>query len=153
MDLDLLRHQHLLRRRIHANQHQIFDLCRRKWVGETPEELVRQLLVLHFIHDAAYPQEKIAIEKSIPVHGTQRRFDIVIYTSSFTPWLVVECKRPEVSLDLTVQQQILAYHHQLQCPYLLLTNGMKTVIYHFEHSTQSFHLLTSLPEYHPHELV
>ncbi len=102
----------------------VFDPIRKIWVTLTPEEHVRQLLLCYFIQQMHYPTGLIAVEKTIIISGKRRRFDMVVYErNSHQPWLLVECKAPEVPVSDATLQQLLHYHSQLQCSYWMLSNG------------------------------
>ena len=53
----------------------------------------------------------------------KKRFDILVYNSSHQPWLMVECKAPQVSLNELVLQQVLRYNLSTPVDYLIITNG------------------------------
>jgi hypothetical protein len=72
---------------------------------------------------AQVPAALIAVEKQLPVGDRQRRFDIVVYTRHWQPWLLVECKAMEVPLTEAVLQQALAYRSSLPAGLLLISNG------------------------------
>ena len=57
------------------------------------------------------------------------RADIVVYDRRAHPVMVVECKRPEVTLDQDVVDQALRYNQQLDVKYIAITNGPKTFIF------------------------
>lgn len=106
-------------------QTQVFDPVRRKWLVLTPEEHVRQLLLLHLTGPMQYPKPLIAVEKSLDFGHIRLRFDAVVYEREHhQPWMLVECKAPDILLDDSVLQQLLRYHSQMPgCRYWLVTNG------------------------------
>lgn len=73
-----------------------------------------------------YPIGLIAVEKQLTLNNLRKRFDIVIYNREHQPWMLVECKAPEVPITDSVLQQLLQYHNNLQCSYWLVTNGHQT---------------------------
>jgi len=106
------------------NKPRVFDPVRKKWFVLTPEEHVRQLLLHHLIFVLQYPVALIAVEKGLLVGTRRKRFDIVVYNRlTHRPWMLVECKSPEVPLSAATLQQLLDYHNKLQCAYWLLSNG------------------------------
>lgn len=124
---------------------EIFDIVRRKWVANTPEEWVRQHVVHTLIYQMKYPLELIQIEGSITLNRMNRRCDIVIYNQEAKPVLIVECKRPNVSLTQKVIDQICRYNLVLQVPYLYLTNGLQHLILRADLQQQQLHQLPNLP--------
>lgn len=101
----------------------VFDPVRKKWLVLTPEEHVRQYLLHYFIHNMQYPAPLIAVEKKILVNGIEKRFDIAVYNRNHQPWLLVECKAPEVPVTDVTLHQLLRYNNHLQCSYWLVSNG------------------------------
>ncbi len=125
---------------------QVFDPVRKKWIVLTPEEHVRQYLIAYITEQLKYPLSLIAVEKQIIVGGLSKRFDIVVYNREHTPWLLAECKAPEVEITDRALNQLLQYHNKLQCRYWLLCNGHQV----FCADTQEGHeikWIESLPAY------
>lgn len=122
----------------------ILDRIRKKNVILTPEEWVRQNFIRYLTEIKKYPASLMAIEKEIRISERKKRCDIVVYKNTL-PWLVVECKEPEVIIDQKVLEQILAYNMSLKVPYLVLTNGKYT--YGIHSSGNSWSYLTELPDY------
>lgn len=104
----------------------VFDPVRKKWLVLTPEEHVRQYMLQYMIEKAGYPTSLIAIEKKIDCGPVIKRFDIVVYNRNHTPWLLVECKAPEVPIDDKTLQQLLNYQRNLQSSFWLISNGHTT---------------------------
>lgn len=113
-----------LRIKIEDNIRFVWDIVRRKWVQLTPEEHVRQALVHYFVHKMDYPPRLIALEKQIRYGTLNKRYDIVVYDRNHHPWLLAECKAPDVPVNQQTLHQLLQYHSQLSCPYWLLSNGL-----------------------------
>ncbi len=104
----------------------IWDALRKKWLVLTPEEWVRQNMVRHFISVQKYPATLIALEKGLVVNDLKKRFDILVYDAAHSPWMLVECKAPQVPLTEGVLQQVLRYNITIPVPYLIITNGNAT---------------------------
>ncbi|MFM7672088.1 MAG: type I restriction enzyme HsdR N-terminal domain-containing protein [Bacteroidota bacterium] len=105
---------------------EIFDPCRRKWVALTPEEWVRQRLLQQFTEVLQIPAGWIAVEKEIELNGLTKRYDILVHDTSASPWLLVECKAPEIHLGPAVMEQLLRYHIRIPVPFLIISNGEET---------------------------
>ena len=101
----------------------IFDPLRKKWLLLNPEEWVRQNFVQYLIQVKKYPASLIAIEKVLQLGELKKRFDILVYDNDHRPWMMIECKAPEVSLDSSVLYQLLRYNISIPVPYLVITNG------------------------------
>ncbi len=104
----------------------VFDPIRKKWLVLTPEEHVRQYILACLLLRLGYPAALIAVEKQIKLGTRTKRFDIVVYSPAHEPWMLVECKAPEVPVTEATLHQLLNYQQQLQCRYWLLTNGHQT---------------------------
>lgn len=124
----------------------IFDPLRKKWLVLTPEEQVRQYLLQYLIQIKGYPKTLIAVEKKIKVGAMDKRFDIVVYNRHHEPWMLVECKAPEVLIDQATLFQLLNYQRTIQCDYWVMSNGHQ----HFCADARNIHAiswLTDLPLY------
>jgi hypothetical protein len=115
-----------LRLRKVENKTQVFDPIRKKWLVLTPEEHVRQYLLQYLIETLNYPTGLIAVEKKILVGTMAKRFDVVVYDRNHQPWLLAECKAPDIMITETTLHQLLQYQRTTQCRYWLLTNGHQT---------------------------
>ena len=105
---------------------QIYDPIRRLWVKLNPEEWVRQGLIRHFLQKMHYPPNALAVEKKLPGHIRSRRFDLLVFNRRLQPWMLVECKSPEVKINEDTLFQLLDYHRHLPAPYWLLSNGISS---------------------------
>jgi len=105
----------------------IFDAIRKQWLLLTEEEWVRQNFVLYLKEVLHYPPAFIALEKLIHLNELKKRFDILVYNSDHQPWMMVECKEPEVKLSELVLQQLLRYNISVPVTYLVITNGHHTI--------------------------
>jgi len=124
----------------------VFDPIRKKWVVLTPEEHVRQYLIAYLTEVMRYPPALLAVEKTITVEKLARRFDVVAYNRDHQPWLLAECKAPEVPVSETTLRQLLTYQSTVQSSYWLLTNGHQTFCADAR-DTENIKWLNSLPEY------
>lgn len=105
---------------------QIFDPVRRKWVACLPEETVRQLFIQYCIATERCTFNRIGIERKVEVHGLMRRYDLVLFDTTGEPWLLAECKSPDVQITQQTLDQIARYNLSLRVPYLVVTNGIQT---------------------------
>lgn len=115
--------QHDFRYRQQEGVRYIFDFIRKKYVVLTPEEWVRQHILLYLCEVMQYPKGLISVEKEIRINNLKKRYDIVVYDYDHKPWMLIECKEPETTIQESTLQQLLRYHSVLQCPYWMLTNG------------------------------
>lgn len=124
---------------------QVFDSFRKRWVVLTPEEWVRQNMLLYLTGIKKYPAKLIAVEKEISLGELKKRCDIVVYKREGLPWMIVECKEMNVLLNSKTLDQVLRYHITLTASYLVITNG--SYCYGFEKREGQFYEINNLPEY------
>lgn len=146
IELNLLNLREHLQFRQEKGKRYVFDLVRRKWLVSGPEELVRQLLVYYLLLEKGYSKGRIGIEKGLVINGLERRCDVLIYDSFFSPFLLIECKAPKVKIDDAVFRQIAQYNMPLQVPYLMVTNGIVTYCCAMDYQKHSYEFLDELPE-------
>ena len=120
-------------------------LIRRKEILLTPEEWVRQHIIAHLINDLNYPQTLVGVEKAIQYNGLTKRWDIVVFDSDFKPYLLVECKAPNIKLGTNTLQQALSYQHQLNCELIVISNGLETHTWQLNKEKQSLEELDGIP--------
>jgi len=101
----------------------VFDPVRKGWFVLTPEEHVRQHLVYYLTGVLQYPLGMLAVEKKIMVGKMPKRFDIVVYDREHDPWMLIECKAPEVAITEKALHQLLNYQRTIKCRYWVLGNG------------------------------
>ncbi|MCC6752574.1 MAG: type I restriction enzyme HsdR N-terminal domain-containing protein [Saprospiraceae bacterium] len=124
----------------------VFDPVRRKWLVETPEETVRQCLLVWLVR-LGIPGRSIAVERKISIFGRMRRFDVVIYSRDLRPWMLFECKAPGTPLQQEVVEQAGAYNLALQCPYLGISNGSLLLLAEIDFQTRQSHFIPVFPAY------
>lgn len=125
----------------------VFDPVRRKYLVAEKEEVVRQLLILYFTEGKKYPKGKLSVEKLVLVNGTRRRFDLLVYDHQTKPFLLVECKNPEVEINDKVFRQIAAYNLPLKVPFLMVTNGRSNWCCEMDYRSRGYRFLTEVPDY------
>ena len=126
-----------------GNQY-IFDNIRRAWLLLTEEEWVRQNFVGYLVSQLRYPSSVIALEKEIHLNDLKKRFDVLVYNKAHQPWMLIECKEPNVKLSEEVLQQVLRYNISVPVEYIVITNGRTTVGWRKENELT---MLNQLPEW------
>ena len=104
----------------------IFDFIRKQWLLLNEEEWVRQNFIQFLVQELKYPSELIAVEKEIQLGDLKKRFDILVYDRDHNPWMLIECKASEISLDEKVLFQVLRYNISMPANFLVITNGQFT---------------------------
>jgi len=126
---------------------EIFDAFRNKYVVLTPEEWVRQHMLHYIVNEFRYPKNLIGVEVTINRGGKKERADIVVYTSTMEPWMIIECKAAEVELKQHVFDQAARYNLIHGVEYLVITNGLRLMAAEINSEFQSFNFLKELPRY------
>lgn len=125
----------------------IFDVIRKKPVMLTPEEWVRQHIVHFFINTLKYPRSLIKIETGLKYNQLQKRSDVVVYDREGSPWLLLECKAPDLQLNQQVVMQAAVYNATTKAKYVAVSNGMKHVCYETQQDVAEIKLLKEFPEF------
>ncbi len=125
----------------------IFDGIRKKYIVLTPEEWVRQHLIHYFIYHLKYPKSLIGVERGLQYNQLQKRSDIIVFNRSGNPWMIVECKSPEVELDQKSIRQVAVYNSDVKAKYVSVSNGLKHTCYEATKDLKGVVLLKDFPEY------
>lgn len=120
------------------------DPVRRQWVRLTPEEEVRQQLLLHLV-DSGFPVGLLAVERVVPYRGKIWRADIVAFDRQQQPLLLAECKAPSVPIAQDTFDQLARYNASLDAMALLATNGPHTLL--CLKQEKEWHFVDSLPHF------
>lgn len=123
----------------------IYDGIRKKYLLLTPEEWVRQHFINLLTTTYKYPRSMFALETGHKYQTLSKRSDILIFSNAGTPFLLVECKAPEIALNQNVFNQIAQYHHTIRPEYLAVTNGLEH--YCFQSTEQGVVFLDNFPAY------
>lgn len=123
----------------------VWDPLRKKNVALTPEEKVRQWFIVLLRDSMLVPQHMMNSEVSFKFGAKDYRADILVFDRNAKPVMVVECKRPDVSLDQKVIDQTIRYNMVLDVRYIVVTNGEKTFM--FERSGETFQIVKKAPVY------
>lgn len=127
------------------SQIKIFDVVRNKYIVLTPEEWVRQHILHFFILEKKIPKGLIAVEKEIQYNGLAKRFDILVYTKSSQPFLMVECKAPDVEILQSVFDQVASYNKSFIADYIMVSNGLKHFICEYDREKKSYEFVKDFP--------
>lgn len=122
----------------------IFDGIRKKFVVLTPEEWVRQHFINYLTHELLYPKALIKIEGGLHYNQLAKRSDIVVFNRIGKPWMVIECKAPEIEIDTQVALQVSTYNSTLKASYVVITNGLRILCFEMANEIKA---LPELPEY------
>lgn len=114
----------------------MWNPVQKKALKNRPEERVR-LRVIEYLLEAGWSKHRISTEEGITsAHEKKLRTDLICYTHKFEPFLLVECKAGAVKITEKTADQIAHYNHQINAPFLLMTNGRADLWYLFEDEKQ-----------------
>jgi hypothetical protein len=125
----------------------ILDIIRKKYLVLTPEEWVRQNLVLFLVNQKKYPKNLIRVEQKLDGKELFFRSDIVIYDRNGKPKMIIECKAEKVKISQETFEQISKYNFQFKVDFLMITNGVQFYICKMNYENQSYEFLKEIPEY------
>lgn len=107
----------------------VWDAIRKKWLLMAGEEYVRQQLIQYLIQDKNISPGLIAIEKEIRYGDLRKRFDLVVYRNDGKPFILCECKAPNVKITQNTILQISRYNRSVEAPHWLITNGLSIFMF------------------------
>jgi hypothetical protein len=125
----------------------VWDVLRKKFVRNTPEEWVRQHFIHYLINDLNYPVGLMAAEKLVKYNKMSKRCDIVSFTNKLSTLMIVECKAPKIKLTEDTFYQVAKYNFTLKAPLLILTNGLEHIAAHIDLKSNEIKFLERLPTY------
>ncbi|KGE85334.1 type I restriction enzyme HsdR N-terminal domain-containing protein [Phaeodactylibacter xiamenensis] len=146
INIDLLRYKDQLRVKRQADKRLIFDRIRKKWLVLQPEEMVRQLILEYLLQERGYNSNRISMERGLKVNTLDRRFDLLVYDKEVKPYLLIECKAPQVKISQAVFEQVSWYNSSLQVPYLMVTNGRENYCCWMDYEAKSYRFLDAVPD-------
>ena len=147
IEINLMQFKSLLKTRREEDKRYIYDPIRKKWLVLQPEELVRQLVIHYLLEEKNYNRNRINLERGLRVNSLQKRFDLLVYDMEVNPFLLVECKAPQVPISQDVFHQAAIYNMELKVRYLLITNGIETLCCSIDYQKKSVEYLEAVPEY------
>lgn len=124
----------------------IFCPIRKKWLVLTPEEWVRQNVIQFLVQDLNYSLAAINSEVVVNINNLQKRADLIVYKKE-KPFLIVECKAPQIEITQTTFDQIARYNLQLDADYLMVTNGLNHYYCQMDFQNQQYVFLKNIPSY------
>ncbi|MEM1336166.1 MAG: type I restriction enzyme HsdR N-terminal domain-containing protein [Bacteroidota bacterium] len=129
------------------NRIQIFDIIRKKFVVLHPEEWVRQHVIHYLISVKKYPKQHINVEKQLLINGLQKRYDVIVLTTSGKIRILVECKAPGIRLDQDTFDQIARYNLKAAADYMMVTNGIHHIFCQIDHNNEKYTFLPEIPDF------
>jgi hypothetical protein len=125
----------------------IFDGIRKKYIVLTPEEWVRQHFIHYLINELKYPRTLLKVEGGLVYNQLAKRSDIVVFDRDGNPWMLVECKSPDLKLTDSTVRQASVYNSTLRSKYITVTNGLMHFCAEINWVEGKTIMRTSLPAY------
>lgn len=135
------------RTRHDAGALKIFDSLRGIWVALTPEEWVRQHMIRYLVEIKSYPAGLIKVEHALKVNRMKRRADLVVFSKTGIPSMIIECKAPEVKMTQKILDQAARYNITLHVPFLSITNGLQHYCCKIQYHDGKIEVLPDIPEF------
>jgi predicted type IV restriction endonuclease len=129
------------------NKVSIFDEIRKKFIILTPEEWVRQHVVQFLLEEKKYPKSLINVEKVLMVNGLRKRYDVVVFNSDGSIFVLIECKAPAIKIAQATFDQIARYNITMQSQFLMVTNGLNHYFCQMDFENEKYTFLENLPNY------
>lgn len=125
----------------------VFDSLRKKFLVLTPEEWVRQHIIHYLISHKHYPRSLFALERGLKYNERQKRFDILVLDRGGSPFLLVECKAPEIKLSQKTAEQIAVYNKSIGARFLAISNGMQHLSLEYDKAAGIYKQLRDFPDF------
>lgn len=129
------------------NKVSIFDEIRKKFIVLTPEEWVRQHVVQFLLEEKKYPKSLINVEKVLMVNGLRKRYDVVVFNSDGSIFVLIECKAPAIKIAQATFDQIARYNMTMKSQFLMVTNGLNHYFCQMDFENEKYAFLENLPNY------
>ena len=129
------------------NKYAIFDEIRKKFIILTPEEWVRQHVVQFLLEEKKYPKSLINVEKVLKINGLRKRYDVVVFNSDGSIFILIECKAPEIKIAQATFDQIARYNMTMNAQFLMVTNGLNHYFCQMDYENEKYTFLENLPNY------
>lgn len=127
------------------NKTYIWDDIRKKYILLIPEEWVRQHTIKFLIEEKNYNPLLMVVERQFIINNLHKRADIVVFNHDMKPYIIVECKAPNVKITQSTFDQIARYNLSLNAEYLMLTNGLQHFYCKMNFRKQTYEFLENLP--------
>ena len=125
---------------------EIYDPVRHKYVVLTPEEWVRQHLILYLSLIKKFPLSVMGVEKQLMLNKQPKRFDLVVFSRNGSPYLLVECKAPGVEITEKAFDQAARYNMLLKAEYFFITNGLDHYTCRIDYENKQYVFIEEIPQ-------
>jgi len=146
LKLDLLQFAARLKVYLVEGRQTYFDHSRQIYIAITPEEMVRQALMLwlHEVHNI--PWMLLRTEYTVKIGRSNYRIDLVVFNRKANPAMIIETKAPSVPLTAQTALQASIYNSVIFAPLLMIANGSEALYYEIDFENKIPKLLFEFPE-------
>lgn len=125
----------------------VLDVLRKKKLVLTPEEWVRQHLVYYLIEYKHYSKSLFVLERGLKYNRLTKRLDVLVMDRIGNPFLLIECKAPEIKLSERTIEQVCLYNHTVKAKYIAISNGIRHVCMSYSVEEERFIPMTDFPDF------
>jgi hypothetical protein len=130
-----------------GEKYKILDPIRKKRLVLTPEEWVRQHMVMYLINEKSFPAGLLKMETGIKYSQRFGRTDALFLNREGSPLVLIECKAPDVKINAETFHQVARYNSAIESPYVIMTNGLEHIVIYLAIQERKILSLTDLPDY------
>ncbi len=109
-------------------EQRLIDLTRKTYLKVSPEEIVRQSLILKLVNDFSFPISRMKSEYEIYNNQLVKRIDLLIYNRMGMPLMIIETKAPSIKLNQKAIDQVVFYNNVIFAPWLMVANGSEALL-------------------------
>jgi predicted type IV restriction endonuclease len=109
-------------------EQRLIDLTRKTYLKVSPEEIVRQSLILKLVNDFSFPISRMQSEYEIYNNQLVKRIDLLIYNRMGMPLMIIETKAPSIKLNQKAIDQVVFYNNVIFAPWLMVANGSEALL-------------------------
>jgi len=130
-----------------GEKYKILDPIRKKRLVLTPEEWVRQHIIMFLIEEKNFPAGLLKLETGVKHNQRFGRTDALFLNREGKPLVLIECKAPSVKVDQETFYQVARYNSAIESPYVIMTNGLEHIVIHLAIQERKILTLFDLPDY------
>lgn len=108
---------------------------------------MRQSFMRYLNQEKGHPYGLMEVEKGFRLHKRFKRCDILTRDEDARPFMIVECKAPEVPIDQKAFDQIARYNIAFNVPYLVVCNGTEHYSCAVDPERTALRFLKEVPEF------
>ena len=127
--------------KLKVQDRKVYDPLRDKFVPLTPEEDVRQRMILYLLREMKVPAERIVVERMLSgfgAKGSKKRIDIGILQENGQLKAVIECKAYGIRFSEAPFQQVIDYVGALKVKAYMVTDGDYCDCYSYDEINDQF---------------